>query len=211
MLYAERMHRGFQFALDPDLLDALAGLPSVVKPIGKEAPVLDCAHWMAYENHTKSDSPHHQDVKPGSIEVTVNTYTHFPGAVSRIVSEMRRLWPDVDWRPHGFAFMRTIGHVHPHRGGTRSVSLNIGLFNTRMGLTEIATGDKFSNYDPNSKQLDAYLAEDGDVYLLDVSRLHSVQAVNSFVHRYQVTYMCGLSYHELRMKMKNGYTANRNR
>lgn len=95
---------------------------------------------MEYENHKTTISSAFVGT-PGSIMVTRNTHLLDGAARDVIIKGFKALAanvPGYDWDINKIHFMLTRGGVWPHRGGTRNVSINIGLKNSNQAVTEFA-------------------------------------------------------------------------
>lgn len=79
--------------------------------------------------------------------------------------------------------------VDPHIDRAREMALNIGLKNSNTGATYVSGTTQINNF--YSLDLESYVMNDGDVYLLGTKYSHSVRSLvdsDSERNRYIVTY-----------------------
>lgn len=79
--------------------------------------------------------------------------------------------------------------VKAHNDATRSLSLNIGLVNSSCCETQIINVIDNNNFD--KYEIDRFIMEDGDVFLLNVKNTHRVNALVSpalGLNRYLISY-----------------------
>jgi hypothetical protein len=108
----------------------------------------------------------------GRIGFSRNTYQHLPEVVNYTHDFLKSRFPNLPLYKERICFLQTIGSVPQHRDESSRLScINIGLNNTSSAITRISTDDNFETFSINYKD---YICEDGSVYLLNSSIVHSV-------------------------------------
>jgi hypothetical protein len=74
---------------------------------------------------------------------------------------------------HQVFLLRTVGDVLPHRDPIRKSCINIGL-NSCNAVTKFGKTNRFEDFDCDPANSNDFLCREGDIYLLDVVKVHSV-------------------------------------
>lgn len=168
---------GDNFAFDASIFDLviLDTLPIVYHTYGSQTQIPDELCWMSYAG-----------TEGGEISFTRNTHIYLPEVAKYVTAYMQQFVKiDLQLLPERIHFIRTRGTVNPHRDEpSRKCCLNIGLKNSNSAITNIADTENISEF---LKGHDSYTCEDGSMYLLDTSRIHSVEG-DPNVSRLLLTY-----------------------
>lgn len=159
-----KLGSGFQLpsSIDLSLLDRI---PVLAHKYGDPQPSKETFHWMEY--HQGSE---------GSIGFARDTGTFMPEVADYVVSYLSTL-VDIKFDLARVNFMRTVGDVAPHTDeGGRLCCINIGVKGGPNAITQIGTNNDYPTFDAEHTD---YVVEDGCAYLLDVSRVHAVRAINA--------------------------------
>ncbi len=156
---------GFQLpsSIDLSILDTI---PVMVHKYGDPQPDKGTFRWMTYVDEGNYS---------GSIGFARNVSTFMPEVAEYVVDYLSGLM-DIKFEPGRVNFMRTVGDVVPHRDeGGRVSCINIGVRGGPNAITRIGVHDNHETFE--AEHID-HIVEDGCAYVLDVSRLHAVKAVN---------------------------------
>lgn len=163
-------------------------------------------HHLPYSD--PSGKPHWQ-LFPTGISFSRNFYQNFSAECLEVAIKLKNLQLDIKNKnldntlvkefsncnifPNRISLIRVLPgrNVSPHIDFTRNYSLNIGLRNSNSGITYISYNQdiEFNKYQ-NSPKLH-FTVNDGDAYILDVSKAHSVESLvpkSSSIIRYLITY-----------------------
>jgi hypothetical protein len=141
---------------------------------------------------------------PANIEFGRNFYGNFPDICNDVIEKLKVIQStliDTDELTHKF-----LNHIldptevnitrilpgesaHVHFDAGRDTIINIGLKNSNSGITFISNESNENKFWTSPKS--NFIMQDGDVYILDVKKLHSVQSLvgkQANLTRYIITY-----------------------
>lgn len=163
-------------------IEAAEGLEIVVHKYGKEMNIPDYPCWMEYRNEGNSG---------GSISFTRHTDSHpiLKDMVTLVLEKFSKIAkPELILRRDRVHFIRTLGDVVPHRDEAgRMCCINMGVKNSSGSLTKMGTDNR---YDTFQARHDTHVMKEGEAYLINTRRIHSVVASNDSP-RYLITYGFG--------------------
>lgn len=165
--------------------DKLELLPEIIHEYGSGFDNIpaDVLCWMTY----KLDS--------GQISFSRNTHLFCPEVVDYTVTYLNRLF-NIRFLPERVHFLRTNRSIGMHRDESgRKSCINIGLKNSNSAKTFISDGTE-QNYENECQE---FCVNDGSAYLLDTSKLHSVEG--SHINRYMITYGFGSTFDEVSSRL----------
>lgn len=141
----------------PDYVDLsiLDSLPIYIHRYGDKPPPVDHFNWISY----RSKYGH-----MGQIDFARKCETFMPNAAEYLVNYLSKII-DITDISGSVSFIRTSGNVAAHIDEMRTTCINIGIRNTESAIT------RFYNTDGT---LSDFTVAVGDVYLMDVSKRHSV-------------------------------------
>jgi hypothetical protein len=170
------------FSLDNVIdLTYLDTLPVVMHTYGKTTIIPEEFCWMSYRSHTS-----------GEISFTRHTNKFVPKFTNYVASFLANII-DVPILPERVHFLRTCGRVTPHVDEAgRKCCLNIGLKNSSSAITRIYSNGAINDF----------VCEDGSVYLLNTSIMHSVEGSDN-ISRLLITYGFGSTFDVIKSRLKN--------
>ena len=179
----------------------LESIPTVIHKYNTPQPApTEDPFWMEFAqpvDPTIDDLGHGH----GKIAFTRNTKRVLPDLVDAVYSQFMDIAPRFPWNKDRIHVLRTSGYVIPHRDepNQRRTTINIGLKNSNCAET------KFSNIDSLTDVTNTtnFIMEDGDMYMLDVFKVHSVHPIKPCEFRYLVTYSMITPYQTLIPIFKN--------
>lgn len=181
--------------LDLPFSDAgLDSIPTLVHKYNTPQPTSDEPFWMEFSkplDPTLDDLGHGH----GRIAFTRHTNLIFPDLVESVYSYFMDIAPKFPWDKGRIHILRTTGYVLPHvdEPTARRTTINIGLKNSNCAETKFSNIDSLTDVTNTSN----FIMEDGDVYLLNVSRVHSVHPIKPCDYRYLATYSMITPYPQL--------------
>lgn len=142
----------------PDSIDLsiLDDIPVMVHKYGDEQPPKDVFRWMSYKNEGNVN---------GNIDFARDCGKFFPEVAEYVVWYLSELF-DMKFSKEYVNFMRTSGDIVRHTDEVRRSCINIGIKNTDSAITR---------FYEETTALD-FRVKQGSVYLLDVSKPHSVHS-----------------------------------
>ena len=175
--------------IDPSAMDdcitAAEPLEIITHKYGTVTDIPNYPCWMEYLNEGNVQ---------GSISFTRHTDQHplLKDMVTLIIEKFSIIFPKhVPLLRERVHFIRTKGDIVPHRDENgRKCCINIGVKNSTGALTIIGIDNTYETFD---KRKQSYVVEPGVGYLVDVSRIHAVTALND-EYRYLITYGFGESF-----------------
>lgn len=184
------------FKIDFDL-SRLDNIPEVVHVYGAGvAPKIpDTLCWMTYAEAL--DVTKFGQDKPGTISFTRHTSQFLPDLAMQVCNKLRSRFKDIHWLPARVHVIRTQGYIPPHIDENRRCALNIGLKNSAIASTLFSVNNCEDDFLVQSPNTVSFSMQDNVVYLLDVSKFHSVIPASS-EPRFLVTYGFGAEFYLLR-------------
>ncbi len=180
---------GSNFSLNHLALDELKLLPELFHNYGDTFNNIpsDKTVWMTYK------------LPEGSISFTRNTQIQFPEVAKTVVEYLSGII-DVPLLTERVHFLKTTGIVKPHRDEAgRNCCINIGVLNSDSAITKISDKDNIDTFFDDCVD---YQCKDGNAYLLNTQKLHSV--IGSSVDRFLITYGFGSSFDQILSKVRYG-------
>ena len=176
---------GFQLSASVDL-SVLDHIPIMDHPYGDSQPSNDVFRWMTYYNAN------------GEIGFARNLGTFMPEVAECVVSFLSRCM-EGSFDPHRVNFMRTRGSIDAHTDeGGRRCCINIGIRDSDAAITRTSNDNRYETFSTCHTD---HVVEVGSVYLLDVSRIHSVVALDSR-ERLLITYGFGATASQVLSRVK---------
>jgi hypothetical protein len=163
----------------------LSGLPTLTHVYNTEQPTSKDPFWMEF---SKPENPDIDDLGHGhgSIAFTRHTEKVLPDLVNQVHDYFKTIAPKFPWKRDRINVLRTRGYIIPHRDepSARRTTINIGLKNSNCAETKFSNIDSLVDVDNTTN----FIMEDGDVYMLDVFKVHSVHPIKPCDYRYLITY-----------------------
>lgn len=172
----------------------IEGLPTIMHVYNTTQPQSEDPFWMEF---SKPQDPTIDNLGHGhgSIAFTKHTARILPDLVNSVYSYFMDIAPRFPWDKDRIHLIRTAGYVIPHRDepSVRRTTINIGLKNSNCAET------KFSNTGSLTDVTDTtnFIMQDGEVYMLDVFKVHSVHPIKPCEYRYLITYSMTTPYNNL--------------
>jgi hypothetical protein len=178
----------------------LDSIPTVVHTYNTEQPTSADPFWMEFGqplNPDIDDLGHGH----GKIAFTRHTERIMPDLVNAVYSYFMDIAPNFPWHKDRIHLLRTSGYVIPHRDepDARRTTINIGLKNSNCAETKFSNINSLTDVNNTTN----FIMEDGDVYMLDVFKVHSVHPIKPCDARYLVTYSMITPYQQLFPIFKN--------
>lgn len=179
---------------------SIESLPTIMHVYNTPQPQSEDPFWMEFSKPLDPtiDNLGHGH---GTIAFTKHTSRILPELVNSVYSYFMDIAPKFPWQKDRIHLIRTAGYVIPHRDepSVRRTTINIGLKNSNCAET------RFSNIGSLTDVTDTtnFIMEDGDVYMLDVFKVHSVHPIKPCDYRYLVTYSMTTPYNNLLPIFKN--------
>jgi hypothetical protein len=184
----EKLDQGICIPFD---LSLVASIPEVVHEYGAAyfPRIPDELCWLTYAERRGEEQI------PGGISFSRNTEHYLPDFVASVMDYLQSRFPLWPWLSERVHLIRTYGAIAPHIDEVRKCALNIGLHNSNSAETFFSLSNRETDFIDNAADLESYVMQDGDVWLLDVSKFHSVRPkLNTPNPRYLVTYGFSASY-----------------
>ena len=143
-------------------VSSLDDIPVAYKKQGSPvSAVYDGLHWLTYSVFDD-----------GRISFTRNTQKYLPEVVEYTAQFLEKRFPNLPVYRERIHFLQTKGKIREHRDEAgRRTSINIGIKNTSTAVTRFGVEDKYETFNTNYED---FTCQDGKVYLLNTSVLHSV-------------------------------------
>lgn len=161
--------------LCPFTLEELNAYKTQIHVYGDTQPTGDELFWMQYAGPADAT---------GDIGFMRQIEKRYPEFALGVVNYLKGLFPKIPFTTERVILIRTRGNVAAHRDEVRSCCINIGLMNSSSACTLVSNDDDERTMESNHEET---VIQDGQAYLLDVSRLHAVEAIEN-VDRILVSY-----------------------
>ena len=155
--------------------DQLNAIPVVVWKYGSQQDMdVKEVQWMTYV-YERSKTTNEHGIPYGSIGFIRNAALAFPHFVDYVRGFLLGL--GVDTPKNNINLMRTVGPIQPHVDEIRKACINIGLRGCENSVTRMSTGDRESRspFIDFVSHNETVVIRPGSAYLLDVTRVHSVE------------------------------------
>jgi hypothetical protein len=186
-----------EFAVPAFDMQILENLPRVTHVYGTAPVVPSYLHWMEY------DTEGH-----GQIAFVRGMAQRHPEFIGHIATALGAMFPQIKFDPGRINILRTRGCVVPHVDeSNRSCCINIGWKNSASAITWSSELPRVRK--PEFKEHAVpQTCEDGKAYLLDTSKLHSVEGSEA-VDRYLISYGFGIPFEDVLTKVRGLHATER--
>lgn len=186
-----KLSSSFFVDFDKSLLE---DLPEIIHTYGTDQPVIEQKHWMTYDKPTIMPDADH-----GSISFTGHTYRFLPKFTDDVHDRLHTFVNgNIKWDKQRIRLIRTRGFILPHRDEARTSCINIGLVNSNSAITRFGNTDSVEDFNEPFNTTD-FICQDGDVYLLDVKKMHAVYPLGiNNNDRLLITYAFSNEYDQLK-------------